>query len=72
VTCKCQIPPEGWTCSRESGHDGPCAALPKLSRFGVYYRTPEGEYIHFFPDLDFFPKKKPWYTRVWNWIKREV
>jgi hypothetical protein len=38
----------------------------------VYYRTPEGEYIHFFPDLDFFPKKKPRYTRVWNWIKREV
>jgi hypothetical protein len=22
----CKIPPEGWWCSRESGHDGPCAA----------------------------------------------
>lgn len=22
----CQIPPEGWWCSREAGHEGPCAA----------------------------------------------
>lgn len=22
----CDIPPPGWKCSRESGHDGPCAA----------------------------------------------
>jgi hypothetical protein len=22
----CTIPPKGWTCSREAGHEGPCAA----------------------------------------------
>jgi hypothetical protein len=25
---RCRIPPEGWWCSREPGHDGPCAARP--------------------------------------------
>jgi hypothetical protein len=24
----CDRPPTGWTCSREPGHDGPCAATP--------------------------------------------
>ena len=24
----CKIPPPGWLCTREEGHDGPCAALP--------------------------------------------
>jgi len=24
----CNVPPEGWTCSREPGHEGPCAASP--------------------------------------------
>ena len=24
----CERPPEGWWCSRRSGHDGPCAARP--------------------------------------------
>lgn len=24
----CTRPPRGWTCSREAGHDGPCAASP--------------------------------------------
>jgi hypothetical protein len=24
----CDVPPAGWTCSREAGHDGPCAARP--------------------------------------------
>jgi len=27
VTNTCTIPPEGWECTRESGHDGPCAAV---------------------------------------------
>ncbi len=22
----CNIPPEGWWCSRDKGHEGPCAA----------------------------------------------
>lgn len=25
----CNIPPEGWRCTRESGHEGPCAAIPE-------------------------------------------
>lgn len=25
----CTRPPPGWTCSRNDGHDGPCAASPK-------------------------------------------
>lgn len=24
----CDIPPKGWACTREYGHDGPCAAIP--------------------------------------------
>lgn len=23
----CAIPPEGWLCTRDAGHDGPCAAV---------------------------------------------
>ncbi len=29
---KCDKPPEGWLCSRESGHDGPCAVRPNNAR----------------------------------------
>jgi hypothetical protein len=25
---ECVVPPEGWYCTREGGHPGPCAALP--------------------------------------------
>lgn len=25
---RCEVPPEGWSCSRERGHEGPCAARP--------------------------------------------
>jgi hypothetical protein len=24
----CRVPPDGWYCSREQGHDGPCTARP--------------------------------------------
>lgn len=24
----CTKPPEGWSCTRKAGHDGPCAAIP--------------------------------------------
>lgn len=24
----CQLAPVGWYCTREAGHDGPCAAFP--------------------------------------------
>jgi len=29
ISTKCTLPPEGWYCTRASGHDGPCAAHPK-------------------------------------------
>lgn len=28
----CPVPPPGWWCSREPGHDGPCAARPTEDR----------------------------------------
>lgn len=27
----CTVPPEGWYCTRISGHEGPCAALPVVN-----------------------------------------
>lgn len=30
----CTVPPEGWWCSREPGHDGPCAARPETGEPG--------------------------------------
>jgi len=27
----CTIPPKGWTCTRDVGHTGPCAANPTLT-----------------------------------------
>lgn len=27
----CERPPHGWVCTREHGHEGPCAALPALA-----------------------------------------
>ena len=26
---ECTLPPEGWACTRDAGHDGPCAAKPR-------------------------------------------
>lgn len=28
----CTVPPTGWWCSREAGHEGPCAARPESER----------------------------------------
>lgn len=25
---QCKVPPAGWRCTREAGHEGPCAAIP--------------------------------------------
>lgn len=25
---QCKVPPAGWLCTREEGHEGPCAAWP--------------------------------------------
>lgn len=29
----CNLPPEGWHCTRERGHEGPCAARPDDESF---------------------------------------
>lgn len=26
ITTRCDLPPDGWVCTRDAGHDGPCAA----------------------------------------------
>lgn len=31
---KCKLAPKGWKCTREKGHDGPCAA--KRSGWGAF------------------------------------
>lgn len=33
MTEKCNVPPEGWKCTREGGHEGPCAAIAKEFKF---------------------------------------
>ena len=27
---RCERPPAGWQCTRDPGHDGPCAAVPSI------------------------------------------
>lgn len=27
MTMACERPPKGWKCTRDAGHDGPCAAV---------------------------------------------
>lgn len=34
---QCTLPPSGWWCSREPGHDGPCAARPDLVEENPYF-----------------------------------
>jgi hypothetical protein len=39
-TSVCTIPPPGWKCTRPSGHDGPCAAVPEDQRVAGAERQP--------------------------------
>jgi hypothetical protein len=34
----CPIPPKGWRCKREAGHEGPCAALPEIKKTYAYHK----------------------------------
>lgn len=45
----CDVPPAGWTCSREPGHDGPCAARPLQLRPGQIVEVPHmrQDYVDF-------------------------
>lgn len=27
---RCTVPPAGWVCTRDAGHEGPCAAVPSV------------------------------------------
>jgi hypothetical protein len=38
VEGRCSLPPRGWFCKREGGHDGPCAAYASRWRWGVIFR----------------------------------
>ena len=38
----CDKPPDGWKCTREGGHDGPCAALPTGTPNGNPHATDAG------------------------------
>jgi len=33
---RCFTPPEGWACTREGGHDGPCAAVEVPTRLSYH------------------------------------
>lgn len=35
----CDVPPNGWRCTREPGHDGPCAAVPMAYSLEQYIRS---------------------------------
>ena len=37
----CTIPPAGWYCTRGSGHEGPCAAIPYRTPYGALSSEPE-------------------------------
>jgi hypothetical protein len=41
----CKVPPPGWWCSRDPGHEGPCAARPKRSPSGTRFYG-DGGTIH--------------------------
>lgn len=36
---KCRIPPFGWRCTRRAGHEGPCAAWPRLWNLRQWWRA---------------------------------
>ena len=70
----CTLPPEGWSCSREPGHEGACAAIPKdsLSCDPVLRVIPfcNGTLVFCENSMWFtFPQKpRPWYNKLWRKI----
>jgi hypothetical protein len=36
----CEVPPEGWACSRGAGHDGPCAPYPIGAQSPAEFKDP--------------------------------
>ncbi len=35
---KCHTPPKGWECTRQPGHEGPCAAVPSKKKKPGFFR----------------------------------
>lgn len=63
----CTKPPRGWVCTREKGHDGPCAAMPeKIGNFeGQRKPRRSGETTHTYWLIEFIPHSGPLqYARV--------
>lgn len=46
MTEPCKVPPEGWSCSRPAGHEGPCAAT------STQIRTVAGEKVAVVPEIE--------------------
>lgn len=65
----CKLPPEGWICTRDAGHSGPCAAYTCLydrdvmdifvidNKVHVEYYTPTQEGIFTKEDLEYLIKR---------------
>ena len=65
----CNLPPEGWVCTREPGHTGPCAAYTCLydrdiadifvidDKVHVEYYVPTQEGIFTKEDLEYLIKR---------------
>jgi hypothetical protein len=79
----CSVPPEGWVCSREPGHEGPCAAwtdfpemnfvrLPLIPGELVTSLVSLGRKLYVCTDQRIFElrPKVPWYIAVWKKIRR--
>lgn len=57
---ECKLPPSSWKCTREEGHEGPCAAEPDNEWPGLihYWRT-----ILFLTTITFLPSAIGNYVR---------
>lgn len=63
---QCTIPPPGWWCSREPGHDGPCAARPRSSDAQAKVVPDE-----FFSRLNYLAAEMRAYGYEVTWKKQE-
>lgn len=50
---KCERPPEGWYCSKDPGHDGPCPTRPTADALAATVTIPWATLSRLFRDLNF-------------------
>lgn len=62
MTNKCTLPPEGWYCTLDAGHDGPCPTWPKRSKEVNY--TEMVRLLNFILDKNDGPI---WLPDGWKW-----